>query len=148
MKQEAIDNQRYIEEKLNKFVDQRIIERFIITKKKDGETTYFKISIFANGLELELCGDLLKNMEITINHYFRDVTDYLIGDYKKVIDWYLEIVSRVVRGEYVLSEYRRRGNLIYRSITLEVQGEKLLIGDFHNHSKLFTKKTEMKGGQL
>jgi hypothetical protein len=149
MQSEILTNKKYLEDRLNELVRRNIFDTFSVTKDtEDKDRVYFQIDLTTKDINIRLYADLQETMEITINDYFHDVTDYLIGDYRDTIDWYLEIANKIAQKEYTVVDYARKGKSICRVLELEVRGRSIAIGDFHNHFKIFAKKTETVGGEL
>jgi hypothetical protein len=144
---QQIDERRsYLEGRLNWLRDQELIMDYVFTKSE--KSGYFKVYINSRGFDAELYTDLQNTMEITISGYYRDVTDYLISDFDDTVKWYLEIIRNIATKKYTVIEYRRTGKVVCRYLKMAVRGKNILIGDFRNHLKLFTKKVESVGRDL
>lgn len=125
---------------------QKLLTSFKVAK--DNEPKYFRVSVAGKEFSAELITDFQKTMEVTINNYYRDITDYSQGDFPDTIDWYLEIIKNVASGQYSVIEYKRGGKSICKYLIMAVRGKSLQIGDFKNHFKLFASRTENEGGAL
>ena len=136
-------NKQYLEKKLNLLIERGLVNNFSISNK--GHTT---ILLESADTKVTIITDLQDTMEIVINGYFRELTDYRVGDFKETIDWYIQILESIYSKKYSLVRYTRGRKEICRYLLLKVNNKDLRLGDYKNHFKLFAKKEEILAGSL
>src|ERR1700743_177010 len=92
----------YLEKKLGELRDQKLLDSFEFAQ--GDEPNYSRVIISGPDFNAELYTDFQKTMEITINSYYREVTDYLAGEFSSILGWYLEIVKNVASKNYRVVE--------------------------------------------
>lgn len=150
MRKEVMTNKKYLVDRLDSFIKESLINSFSISEERsDKSEPYFRVNIdIKEGVEVSLFTDLHETMGATINGYYRDETDYLIGSFEDTIDWYLDIVKSISQKNYRLEIYSSGNKVICKYLKLEIRGKNTTIGDFRNHFKIFAKKTTVDGGEL